>query len=87
MRVYPNPLNAVTNIVVELATSSNVKIDIYDVNGKHVDTVWQGSMASGTRTFSWDARDGLRQRLASSVYFVRAESNGVLTAVKLVVVR
>ena len=39
LKAYPNPFNSFVVFEFVLEYDSHVKIDIYDINGKHVNTI------------------------------------------------
>ncbi len=79
---YPNPFNAATVVSFVLATDSDVRLDVYDVLGRHVATLVDERLPAGEHNVSWDAAGW-----ASGVYFARlATSNGSMTR-KMVLVR
>jgi hypothetical protein len=71
---YPNPFNPSTNIKFQLPKSGNVKLVIYDVAGKVVRTLINGSnYEAGEHIVQWYAKDSKEQRVASGVYFYSLE--------------
>jgi hypothetical protein len=72
-QVRPNPsrgsFEIVLGVVAEDAGQSQV--DIYDVTGRRVRTLWHGSFEPGWRTILWDGRDGSGRATASGIYFVQ----------------
>ena len=67
---YPNPFNPSTNIPFALPFESNVKISIYDVQGRLVQELVNSHFNSGYHNISWDA-----SHLASGLYFIQFESS------------
>jgi hypothetical protein len=65
---YPNPFNPVTVIPFALRETADVRIDVFDVLGRRVETVVDGVYSAGTHRATFHA-DGL----VSGVYLVRAE--------------
>lgn len=63
---YPNPFNPITNIKFNVAKMSDVKIVIYDVTGREVQTLVNESLKPGTYETSFDG--GM---LNSGVYFYK----------------
>lgn len=53
-RVYPNPLISEGNLSLELPTTSNLTIAVYDLNGKFIQTIHEGELRAGTRAVSFD---------------------------------
>jgi hypothetical protein len=48
LRAYPNPFNAATTIEFPLMRNSKVNVALYDICGRHVMTLVDGVLASGT---------------------------------------
>jgi len=67
----PNPFNSSTTISYSLAEEANVSVEIFDLNGRKVETIEQGVMHPGSYDITWDA--GV---LASGVYFYRINGSG-----------
>jgi len=73
---YPNPFNSTTRISFYLPESENVKIDVYNILGQHVETVLNQSMTKGAHEIYF-----IPKLYASGLYFYRIEA-GNFTAVK-----
>ncbi len=73
---YPNPFNPVTTIHFELKESGMTKVDIFDVAGRHVRTLLNGTVDAGAYDLNFDA-----SALSSGVYFYRLTS-GSFTDIK-----
>jgi hypothetical protein len=63
---YPNPFNPTTTIRFSVARSGLVSLKIYDVLGREVSTLLDGSFSGGVYEARWDASGN-----ASGVYFAR----------------
>ncbi|MCB9357365.1 MAG: T9SS type A sorting domain-containing protein [Calditrichaeota bacterium] len=63
---YPNPFNPTTNIRFTVADASEITISVYDVQGRLVADLFNGSMEAGVHEIAFNA-DGL----TSGVYFTR----------------
>lgn len=63
---YPNPFNSSTEIRYILPALSNVRIDIYNLLGRHVETLIDGYQQAGEHKITWDSSDR-----ASGIYFYR----------------
>jgi hypothetical protein len=44
---YPNPFNASTTITYALSKTSDVRLEVFDALGKHVQTLFEGQQSSG----------------------------------------
>lgn len=63
---YPNPFNPVTTIQFNLPQSADVNLAVYDVLGRRVATLINGTMASGRHSVNFNASD-----LPSGMYLYR----------------
>jgi len=81
---YPNPFNPLTTIALTLPRESTVTVDVVDLNGRLVRTVWQGSLAAGPHSFPWDGRDDAGRMVAAGTYFARLHSAGQMSTTKMI---
>ena len=78
---YPNPFNPAVVIPLDLATdAAGVSLTVYDVLGRRVRQVWDGSLGAGTHRFVWDGRDEAGRAVAAGVYFYKVEVDGRVEA-------
>jgi len=70
---WPNPFNPSTNIRFTVGGGSPqaVVLEIYDVRGRRLRSLTQGTLAPGTYLHRWDGRDEAGAELASGIYFAR----------------
>jgi hypothetical protein len=78
---YPNPFNPSTTIRFSLPEENRVALSIYDTQGKHVITLYEGVRGPGSHEAQWDGRDANGSLVSTGVYFYRltAEGRQVLT--------
>ena len=65
MAPYPNPFNASTRIVYELPVSGMAKLEAYDVAGRLIEVIEEGTRQAGRHTTLWQP-----QNLSSGVYMI-----------------
>ena len=66
----PNPFNPTTTIRFDLAREGHVELRIYDVAGRVVKTLVNGSLAPGWNiAIPWSGLDEAGARVSSGVYF------------------
>jgi hypothetical protein len=82
LTTYPNPFNAVTTLAWELPNTVHTVINLYDVTGRLVRTIADGTMAAGHHVQSINAND-----LPSGLYFVRLQAAAHSLTQKLLLVR
>jgi len=87
-RPYPNPFNPILHVPV-LAPEGGGKatVEIFDVRGRRVRTIWESVLPPGRSTLSWYGRDDSGRTQASGVYFVRLRAGGVTDLRKVVLIR
>ncbi len=73
---FPNPFNPSTTIPLVIERSANVRIRVYDVNGREVAEVMNGQISAGHHEFRWNGRTGDGQMVASGMYFYELEVEG-----------
>jgi hypothetical protein len=79
---YPNPFNPSTSISFSLPKRTEVRLRIFDTNGRAVETIASGDFAAGHHTVSWDAID-----LASGMYFYQLEAGSFVQTRKMLLVK
>lgn len=79
---YPNPFNAATIVSFYLSTESDVRLEVYDVLGRHVATLVDVLMSAGEHQVSWNAAGA-----ASGMYFARLTGSAGTKTQKLVLVK
>jgi hypothetical protein len=84
---YPNPFNAATRVTFALGSESLVRAGIYDVGGRLVKSLYQGSLPAGRHGLSWTGEDALGARVSAGIYFARVETLAGGTSAKLIVLR
>ena len=68
---YPNPFNPLTNIAFTLPQAGPATVDVLDMKGRLVRTVWSGGLAAGPHDFKWDGRDDAGHSVAAGSYIAR----------------
>ncbi|MBE2216715.1 MAG: SBBP repeat-containing protein [Ignavibacteria bacterium] len=79
---YPNPFNPVTNIEFSVPKSTFVKLAVFDVSGRELETLVSQNMTAGTYKADWDA-----SKYSSGVYFYRLETEGFSKTSKMILVK
>ena len=65
---YPNPFSTTTTITYQLLSASDVRINVFDIQGRQVAVLYSGYQWAGYHQVNFDA-----SHLASGVYFYRLE--------------
>ena len=83
----PNPFNPRTSIAFEIPAPGNVRLRIFDLQGRLVRTVTSGAADAGPHTTEWDGLDDRGRAVASGLYVYRVEAPGLVAARKMLLVR
>jgi len=68
---YPNPFNPTTSIRYSIDEPGAVSLEIYNVKGQLVKTLYQGNADIGSHTLIWNGLNNYGNACSSGVYFYR----------------
>nr|NQU93623.1 T9SS type A sorting domain-containing protein [Bacteroidota bacterium] len=74
---FPNPFNPVTNIPYQINKSGHILLNIYDVNGRLIETLVNKYQEVGSYSSVWNPK-----QLSSGPYFYLIEIDGQITTAK-----
>ena len=84
---YPNPFNPSTNISFTLNKEEFVSIDIYDINGMHVISLFNGKKDIGTHLIKWGGRDKNDDLIAAGQYFYQLRTISSSDVMKMLFIK
>ncbi|MBU0983173.1 MAG: M6 family metalloprotease domain-containing protein [candidate division Zixibacteria bacterium] len=84
---YPNPFNPSTTVTFDLARAADVSLDVFDVLGRKVTTLFHGRANSGTSTVAWSGADDTGERVSSGVYFYRLKVDEQTSTRKMLLIK
>lgn len=73
---YPNPFNPSTRIDFTLARGGRVRLTLYDMLGREVKRLVDGTLSAGSHQILWDGTGRNGVKMASGIYFYRLEVEG-----------
>ncbi len=77
---YPNPFNPTTTVSFMLPHADNVTLDIYNLLGQKVTSLYSGYLSGGSHSIEWNATTESGTLVAGGVYFYRlSTSTGSVT--------
>ena len=79
---YPNPFNASTTIRYLLPSTAHVKLEIYNILGRKIETLIEKTEQAGVNSVIWDANDH-----PSGVYFARLQTDTESTNIKMLMIK
>lgn len=79
---YPNPFNPVTKIKFSVSQASNVKITVYDITGRTVKQLVNGTFSPGVYAAEFDGSG-----ISSGTYFYKMETPGYTETKKMILIK
>ena len=79
---YPNPFNPTTEIKFALPTASDVKLNVYNINGQLVSELVNGVVNAGMHSVNFNASN-----FNSGMYFYMLEANGISITKKMILTK
>ena len=81
---YPNPFNAKTKISFHLMKNINVKLQVFDITGREVNTLFNKYSEAGIFQMNWDGTDQSGQMVPGGIYFCRIQTNEFSKTIKMI---
>jgi hypothetical protein len=66
---FPNPFNELLTIEVENSKNTEASVELFNISGQKVQTIFNGNIPAGKNSFEWNA-----ENLSSGIYFIRLKS-------------
>lgn len=79
---YPNPFNPATRIHFRITRESQVRLVVYDILGRNVQTLVNELVSPGLHHATFDG-----SRLSSGIYIYQLEANGQISTGKMLLVK
>ena len=79
---FPNPFNPTTQISFSMERESKVLLEIYDINGRKIETLINNQITNGVQMVNWNA-----SKYSSGVYFVKLSDGKSLLTQKLMLMK
>ena len=83
---YPNPFNPSTIIPYQLAASTRVRLEVFNILGQRLATLVDEEQAAGSHTATWNATDAAGRAVGAGVYFYRLRGGGKTLTGRMVLV-
>lgn len=84
---YPNPFNNQTSIHLVLHKSQLINIDVYNVRGQMVQTLFTGWKNAGSHIVTWDGKNYNSEELGTGIYFIRLKAKNSKSVIKAVLTK
>ena len=84
---YPNPFNPVTTLRYDLPEDAIVNVTIYDMMGRHVNTIVSSQQSAGYKSIQWDAINSSGQPVSAGVYLYVIQAGDFRQTKKMVLLK
>jgi hypothetical protein len=79
---YPNPFNPITNLKFSIIKTEQVKLVVFDITGREVQTLVNESLQPGTYETTFDG-----SLLTSGIYFYKLITDGFIETKKMMLIK
>ena len=84
---FPNPFNPKTTITFDLPEEMEVNLNVFDINGRLVQTLNRSKLRAGNYSFDWEGTDQFGMKVTSGVYFIRIDAGSFKSIKKTLLVK
>lgn len=82
LEIYPNPSSGLINVRICLATSENVRISVFDNQGRMVDTFNKGKLNKGEQNIKLNLSN-----VPNGIYMIRIETENMVKTTKVILLK
>ena len=86
-KAYPNPFNPTTTLQYDLPEDALVNITIYDMMGRQVKALVNGSQTAGYKSIQWNATNNQGQPVSAGLYLYTIEAGEFRQTKKMVLLK
>ncbi len=79
-RVFPNPASSITCIQLNIKKSDNIKLEMYDLSGRFISTIFDGNVLQGNRNFFFNA-----ELLDNGCYLIKVQASNYSSYQKVII--
>lgn len=87
VNTYPNPFNPECFYDIEMKESSHVQIDLFNIKGQKVRTLYQGLLGKGNHKIAFNGKDDQDHSLSSGIYFSKIKCLNEVKVIKSILIK
>ncbi len=87
IEAYPNPFNPEINISFSIEKDGQALVEIYNLKGQHVKTLFSDHTSKGTHNLVWNGKNEHDASVSSGVYFVRLKTQRQFVSHKITLIK
>ena len=81
---FPNPFNGQTQIPFTIFNPGNISVNIFDINGRIIKSLFVGYKNAGTTVLKWDGKNNYNEIVSSGIYFYKIKTSNISSTKKLI---
>jgi hypothetical protein len=85
--VYPNPFNSRCKFLIQLKQRSKVRLEIFDVTGRSIKTVYNSEANPGKLAIFWNGTGNSNRNVGSGMYFYQLQINDRISSGRLLLMK
>ncbi|MEO0112285.1 MAG: C25 family cysteine peptidase [candidate division WOR-3 bacterium] len=82
-----SPIVDLPKLNLYLPSDQKVRIDIYDLTGRHIRTLVNKELKAGTHTIIWDKKDNQGKEVAKGIYFYQINTKDTQKVLKAIILK
>lgn len=87
-KAYPNPFHPEVTLELGMEKAGWADVEIYNLKGQKVRTLYSGNLDKGNKTLRWDSKDDSGKLCANGVYFaIMRTHDGKVSSMKLTLMK
>ncbi|MFH1145141.1 MAG: C1 family peptidase [Candidatus Eisenbacteria bacterium] len=87
LRAHPNPCVRRTTVMLSLPAGAAVDVSLFDVTGRRVMQLQQGTLPAGEHAFPWDGTDARGYPLPAGTYFLHGVAGDQIVRERVLLIR
>jgi hypothetical protein len=84
---FPNPFNPSTTIAYKLERAEYVRLVVFDITGREINTLIDHYQNAGRYTPRWNGEDNRGSKVASGMYFARLQAGSQVATMKMILAK
>jgi len=84
---FPNPFNSSTIIEFSLDTECFVKLDIFNISGQKINTLFAENLPAGVHSVRWNGKDSRGMEVSTGIYLVKLQMGNTIASHPMVLIK
>ncbi|UCE06074.1 MAG: T9SS type A sorting domain-containing protein [bacterium] len=84
---FPNPFNSSTTIEFSLYKESFVKLDIFNISGQKINTLFAENLPAGVHSVRWDGRNSRGMEVPTGIYLAKLQMGKTIASHRMVLIK